>query len=457
RHYHAGRVGAKALRFATLAADTACGVYAYWEAEELLRIALEHAPGPGERARLEERLGDVYDSVGAYSDAFERYERALEAPDALLGAGASIRLRRKMVIAQRKGGLESAPVLLDRTRSLIGQASDWPDERCRLLVELTRYPDAGAVLDAATEAVTCAEGLDDPLLAAHALEQLAVSLMFARRTREAFPPLERALEIAHDIGDPVRSVRYHAIAGVAHARLGRYGDALREFEAMLQLAEKVGDPNFLGVALNNQGAVLLRLGEFDAAEQALQRARGIHERRDRASLLQSLFNLAERARLAGDLALAVQRFAAMRERASEFDYWTSEAVAEAGIGLCTLEQGDVVAARAAAERALAAADRDGWFEDRDALELLLARLEALDDPAVAVERLLRAGRELESRDIFLWARIELERARLLAGFDRAAAAALVAGVRAATGDVQSPPLAGELQRVHALTTESASD
>jgi hypothetical protein len=85
--------------------------------------------------------------------------------------------------------------------------------------------------------------------------------------------------------------------------------------------------------------------------------------------------------------------------------------------------GRVEEARAAADVAGAAiADREQWFEDRELIEILFARLEALEGRAtVAVERLNRAAEILENADIFVYTQVRLERTRILSTYDREAA------------------------------------
>lgn len=445
RHFHRGRVVEAAHRHARIAADRARRVYAHWEAEEFFKIALETSPSDAERIELAERLGDVYDTVGLYDKGIAYYGRAHE-----LGPGAaatSLRLRRKVVGLERKAGLAPAPALLQRVRSLLAEAADYPRERCELLLELTNLPNASGTPEAAEEAVGIAEEAGDPLLLADALQRVAVVHIFGGgRPTEAFPHLQRAQELVTTVGDPLRSAVYYAIAGIAHAKLGEYRDARREFTGMLEISERLGDPRKIGASCNNLGAVLLRLGEFDDARQMLERARRIHERRDRSELVQSSLNLAELYRLTGKLNAAIEHYEQLLERAREFEYWSSEAVAQAGLGLAYLEAGNVEAARECAWRAVAVvADREQWFEDRNIVEMLLARLEALDGQAdVAAQRLARTAEALQAADVYLWAMVEIERARLLREADPEGASAILLSVIEGTARMQSPLLENQV-------------
>jgi tetratricopeptide (TPR) repeat protein len=438
RHFHEGRQKESAHRFAWLAAERARRIYAHWEAEEHYRLALQNSSDEADRAALEERLGDVYDVVGYYATGIERYRRSLEMRQDRRAD--SLRLRRKIIVLERKAGLTPAPVLLREVRSLLDESIDEPDERCYLLLETSMLPNAVGVVEAVEEAVQLAERQGEPNLVLDALERLAyVLIFFGGRIQEAFPHLERTLEIAQAMGDPLRSERSHEIHAIAHAKLGRYAEALGEFEGALQMAETIGEPRRIGVVCNNLGTVLLRLGRYAEAENVLQRARQIHERRDRSMLMQSVLNLAERARRSGDLELAADRYRQLLEYSRGFEYWTSEAIAQAGLGLCLLELGRVEEARTAGWGALSVlADHEEWFEDREFVEILLARLEVLDGSADdAVGRLARAAGILSSFDVYPWAVVEMERIRILRDRDPDTARSILDEVSATTAAVQS--------------------
>jgi tetratricopeptide (TPR) repeat protein len=252
------------------------------------------------------------------------------------------------------------------------------------------------------------------------------------------------------------------MSAIVHAKLGRFDAAVGEFEAVLEIAERIGKPHSIGVACNNLGALLMRMGRYAEAEETLKRAHAIHLRRDRSMLVSSLLNLAETARRAGDLPSAVGHYQEMAEHARVFEFWSSEAVAYAGLSLCLLEVGRTAEAREGADRAMSAvADREEWFEDREFVEILLARLAHMDGHTDdALRRLGRAAEILATFDVYGQARVEVERARMLVELDPDAAretlervAALTAGfpggfareieeLRVALGAREDVPVAG---------------
>jgi tetratricopeptide (TPR) repeat protein len=423
RHFHQGRVKPSAHRYSRQAADRARLVYAHWEAEELFRIALENSPDNAESADLEERLGDVYDAVGHYQKGITFYENSLAKRSG--DAAAPLRLRRKIVVLERTAGITPAPALLQRIRSLIAEAHDHPQEHCLLLLEsVTDFPNAVGMQEAVRQALEIAEAEGDTSLILKSLERLAyVLIFFSDRVQEAFPYLQRAKEIINDLGDALRMEQCHTMTAILHARLGQYEKAIEEFQGALEIAERVGIPRAVGMAYNNLGCLLLRIGRYVEAEETLHRAYVIHSRRDRSMLVQSLLNLAQTARRAGNLPLAIERFQQMIECAREFEYWSSEAVAHAGLGLCLLEAGRIEEAREAAGGTLSSiADRDEWFEDREFAEIFLARLARMDGHhGDALQRLQKAGEIVANFDVYAWAHVEVERARILATVDPEAA------------------------------------
>ena len=447
RHLHQGRVKEGAYRYATIAADGARRAYAHWEAEELYRIALQHAPDEEATIRLQERLGDVYMAVGFYDQANATYQGLLD-----LGPDRSIALRakRKMAMVDRRIGSVPAPLLLQRIRALIAETADEPEEKCHLLIETGFLPNAVDVLESVREAVAIAESLNADTLLAKSLEQLAWLLVMGGTPREALEPLERAFRAGGGTADPVGTARYHNIRGVAFSKLGDFREALRSFEEMLAVSDKLAEPNFISAACSNMGAALLILGEYDRAEEVLQRAFTIHQRSDRLYMLQSLFNLAKRAHWSGDLETALGRYDELLALARELEYWTSEAVAQAGRGLCLLELGRAVEAReAAGATAAVVADRQQWFEDREFIEILFARLEALDgDFSAAADRLHAAAESLDGSDMFAAAQVRIERTHILKQVDADAARSELEQLTAATAGWDSA-LGGPIEALRA--------
>ena len=238
---------------------------------------------------------------------------------------------------------------------------------------------------------------------------------------------------------------------MACAKLGQYRQALSCFERKLELSERMSNPHFISGALNNMGLSLVILGDYHRAEEVLQRARVINERRYRVGLIHCLLNLAKRAHWSGEVKLALERYRQLLGCATELEYWTTESVAHAGIGLCQLELGEPEEARQSADRAMSIiADRQEWFENRDFVEILLAHVEALGgDAEGGAQRLERACAALAENDLFVWTQVALERVQILMRFDPGAARELLDSVIAQTRGIEFS-LDGEIDRLRAL-------
>jgi tetratricopeptide (TPR) repeat protein len=376
--------------------------------------------------------------VGYHQNAHDRFSSALEkvAP----GSEPWVRVRRKLIRLDHKLGAVPAPEILRRTRKLLAEAEAYPAERSHLLMDASSLPDTVDPVETAREALRVAEQCGDSILLLTALQRTAVAILLISgdRAEEALSYLDRAYAIIQDLGDPLRAVAYHGIAGVAHTRLGRYQDAVRETELYLEAASQTGEPHYIASACNNLGYMLLKLGRYAEAEEYLLRADQLLERRFRPGRAHSLVNLGERARLTGDYPLAIERYTQLITLTREFEYWDSEAVAHAGLGLSLLAAGRIEEAREQAYRACSSvADRDRWFDNRDMVELFLARLEVIDaEREAALERLQYTSEVLRAHDVFLWARTELERVRVLQPLDPVGAREILSCVAATTAEMQ---------------------
>jgi tetratricopeptide (TPR) repeat protein len=458
RHFHEGRVGDAAYRYACMAVDTARRVYAHWEAEEYLKIALQHSPGEEETIMLEERLGDVYDTVGYYEKGLSVYNSAVK--KVAQSTAISVRLRRKLIVLEGNAGVSPAPALLQRARALLDEAQAYPTERCQLLMAVSVLPDTGDPMEAALEALAIAENEGDPRLILSALERIAAVLIVfsGGRTQDAFPYLQRAYTIIESLSDPLRAVLYHNLSGIAYAKLGRFDSARQEFERMLELGERIGAPKTIASACDNLGRLLLEQGRYGDAEEFLNRADLIHERRDQVGRVQSLINLGECARLSGKFPLAIDRYRQLTELAREIEHWDSEAVAHAGLGLSLLGAGQLEEAQEQAWSALASvADRERWFPNRDMVELFLARLEVNEGNVdAALERLQHTAEQLEAQDIYLWAHIQLERVELMQAESPDSGLEALADVIARTEELESPALEAKIRRCREMFRDSTA-
>lgn len=118
---------------------------------------------------------------------------------------------------------------------------------------------------------------------------------------EALPWLERALQLS---GPVVSKARFQALdaAGTLAAGQGAFDQAAQFFAEGLEIARALGDPFFVGLALNNSGFLAYRRGEYDRAEVLLYEAQSfLCDLPDSATEATSVLILS-------DIALAQQQF-----------------------------------------------------------------------------------------------------------------------------------------------------
>jgi tetratricopeptide (TPR) repeat protein len=385
-----------------------------------LRLEVEAAEGPAERAERLRSIGDVHrDRLDDPTEALEAYRRALdEAPgdEATLAAVRAIGEARDELRMSAVDVLE--PVLRSTGRyddlasalELRLRAQDEPAERSRTLRALAAVEELNrgrpaAALDALLRAL--AETPDDPELHAE-IERLAYLSDGFARYAEALDALARAAL------DPF-------VAKDLYARLGRVaeeklGDGPRAVAALRAAIEQGGDAPELLAALD---PLYERAGDARALADVLERRVGLED--DPRARAELLFRLAD-------------------AQANAFD--------------------DAPAALATLRECLAA-----WPEHPracDALEALLGRGELFDDVAETLDEAYRARGEHDRLVALLERRVErapaghervrlrLDLARACEELGREPARAQAVLERALADEVADPDVLAELERLATL-------
>ncbi len=197
---------------------------------------------------------------------------------------------------------------------------------------------------------------DDRALAA-ALNPIAV-LTIQTDPPAAVEHFRRALAAARRAGDVFQLIRLATNAGTVLESQGRYEAALELQDEAVRLAELVGWANALAAALRARGMTQFRMGRVDEAMVDLHSARESWERIGSGRVTWALRNL----------------------------------------GWAHRQRGAIAPARAALERALELAGRDGDIQVQIFIRAELARLLADEDPAGALamaERALVDAKRLE--------------------------------------------------------------
>ncbi|MBZ0111247.1 MAG: diguanylate cyclase [Thermoanaerobaculia bacterium] len=246
------------------------------------------------------------ESVQAAIDQCERLEYA-EPAEALRIADHGLTLDPQMTPAQRglllacrawsqmqTGEMNEAREQTLEIDRLAGEMADPDDPRDRvgLLIRLASLHYRGGdpvsaleVMDRALE-LTRSHGLDEDL--PHVLGNLAIYLTESGQFKPAIEHFERILELAEgnpSAASPQVPVRYN----LARALLldDRPEEALPHLQWLISAMESAKDPR-LATAVSMTGSAWRKLGDFEQAEQYLNRAQALHQQFDNPGELSGL-------------------------------------------------------------------------------------------------------------------------------------------------------------------------
>ncbi len=389
------------------AAARATSVYAHDEAASLLAMAQRHAVSGPELFEARVRAAQVAEAAGRYADGEALCDQVLES----LGSDdvrASLPIRR----------------LRERLRSLLGKPPQQTLAECRLLLaEAERVRDDaeraallrmisvsyGALGDAenserlARESVDVAAGTPDKRLHADSLARLGTALIESE-PREALARFGEALVLFAQASDRHGQVRCQINSGIAYARLGNEGAAERAYASALTLGRTAHAPDLAGLASLNLGVLHMKGGRFDQARDRFEEALHLFSQvRNERHRLAATYNLAHLARERGDAESARDLYDASARLAGELGLPDVELGAVAGMGLASLAAGEGEAARrwSDAADALLSGREEWWFQGRELVEALGARVALVrGDLGEASERFERGLRRAERGDVY---------------------------------------------------------
>jgi ATP/maltotriose-dependent transcriptional regulator MalT/DNA-binding SARP family transcriptional activator len=202
----------------------------------------------------------------------------------------------------------------------------------------------------ADQALSLAEQLEDDHALAHAHTAQALVAASDGDRRGNAGHYRQALTAAERAGDRLQQARIRTNLGSHHLEDGRYDDAKRETDRAIDLASALGYTPILGVAWCNRAEISLRTGALDQA--------------------------------IADATTARELFARIDSR--------NESYAEHLLGDARREQGELVLARVAYERAIRLVGRAGDHQGLVPAHIGLAKTLASTDPDRAAEVAARA-------------------------------------------------------------------
>jgi len=344
-----------------------------------------------------------------------RYESLGRLPEALEGYRAALAL---------KGAFKATPASLANSYQAIGD----------ILHKKGDYAGALAMLDrcAALRAT-----LDDTVQYNWTLSRRALTLSKLGRVAEADRSFGGILAAYVKEGNP----KGEADARVSFAshlwRLGRYPEALPEYEKAAALRELMGDRAGLVTALNGVGRLQWNLGKYDLSLAAHQRALSLaRDLRDRAAEATALREIGDLRKRSGDVPAALKDYANAQGIRHGLGDSLGEAELVEQIGHIRTERKEYPQALDAFRRAAGAFEKAGAKADlarcRHNVGVALENMGDLDGALAQYEQALAMRRAIGARDdqvttllnmsMAQWRRRELRQAlRLIAEAERLAA------------------------------------
>jgi class 3 adenylate cyclase/tetratricopeptide (TPR) repeat protein len=289
-HFTLAGEHSKAVEYCRLAASQAVAVYAYSEAAQNLKNALQLLEPDKNRETylvVVEELADVCRLVRDFAEAISLYQQALELLSGMADSDnvRAIRLHRKIVEiateakwsvdadAYQKVSEVSQKSQASLRDSLRAMEEESPHaETVQLLAALSvdawrvqTPPDWDAAQHFAKRAVEMAEGLADAVLLSQALGVLSNVLDGQSLLRENLRVAQRRLEICQDtdFNDQRELIDAQRGAGMALMYVGEYVKALPHLQKAEELAIEIRSPDQIANALGIQAQCLFRLDRWD--------------------------------------------------------------------------------------------------------------------------------------------------------------------------------------------------
>ena len=371
-HYAKSPDREKALHYLGRAGDRAAGLFAYEEAGDYYRRALDLVPANADhataRAQLLGKRGDAAYARGALGEARERWGEALAVIDAACERRLAADLHRRMGVACWEAG-ESDEALAHFERGLAALEDDTANlEAARLYQEFGRIHfrrgDHATATDWAKRALALGTQLAAPDVISHAYNTWGVALARAGDIEEGASFVARSLEtaLAHQLG--AVACRAYTNLAVMYATI----DHTRSLEYCrdgLALAQKIGDQlqqSWLYCTLAGGHCTLA--GDYDEGVRAAEAAVELDER------------LGQRNHLPIPLIILAQVYQCRGDNEPSAHYYrraleVAESVGEPQLlfpcyeGLATLaiERGDEADAEAWLTRSREVQETTGWSSD----------------------------------------------------------------------------------------------
>lgn len=369
------------------------------ESAAAYRAGLEAVPPPpaGVRAaeltrglaRSLEKLGEIEEARRHHRQAVAIARRAGDL--AVLGSA----LNSEGIFFYNRKELDAAIERLAEAADVKHTAGDFKGEvtlRLNLAVMLHSGGHRGKAVAEYERAARVAReaGVKDSANRISLLRNLAVLYRASGEVEEALAALREALDVAVAAGDEAGESSLHLHLGALLNLLGDYAEARATLQRAADLARTSGSDDDRAAIVVQLGWAELGDGDAAAARELLEG--GMAPAGMRADLQVALLHALGTAEMAaGDPDAARRRLTEALELAQEGGLRLAAADLHHALGNLHLEEGELVEAAAALERAAVAAEELADPLRRAAVASLLARVAAEnDDPAAALEQALAA-------------------------------------------------------------------
>jgi DNA-binding SARP family transcriptional activator len=413
-HYERAGEHRRAYTFAKKAAMEAMAFHAYADAEEEY-VRMLRCASPVEQHAAEGEFVDFVARSGRYGRMIEMLPQ-LEESFAQRGFATGLLVAALARFEAGQGaGKFSFDQLVEQAREIVRLAETTSPKNMTaamwLVADLIRRSgDMASIshlarLIAAQAELARSEDAGDMLCVAAMLGGASEGVAFAE------PLATRAIELTKGNEDPVTNARALFAHGTTMLWKGNLLQADLDYSNALQFAVRWGPEGLLHSIQSNYAVVKMERSEFSMAEELAKSV--IDDSRRRNTKTYSYCNLALIYIRQGRIELARDTLTEMIEsEVGSVEPWVNVHV-EALVGTTDLLMGDGVSAvrRAKSVRHALLADRHPG--DSSHLHLLVAKLDSINgDAAAAANRLLRAGRELSSRDFIPGSRLVIAAAEL---------------------------------------------
>ncbi len=425
-HYDLAGDRARAFEYAIAAATSSGKLHGLVETEYYLQMALANAVREKDRLKVHEQLAHFYYRNRRYVEAEQHFAQLDDCYCMENNIAGALMIEVSRISAALSNGTLSAIESVKRLQECVSVAERLQDVSlvCDVLRKLGSAAhsigDRVTVLGVAEKLLEHTNKITNPKERIRNLCISADIVGLYRSVAEGLAISENAYREVQSIDD--LSVHIAVLRSRANNRFqsGRLEDARSDIDRAMAIAQQLGMFGGRNDLWVTAAVIALESGEYDSSEQILQNAMRVAS--DRHAIHEMLPCKAnymllqlERGNIDHANELAIEILEQNRVPA----VWWCGVTAWAVRGEYALQRADFAeASRCRREVKLRLEGRMSWVLDISYVESFLARMAVIDgDLTMVLDRLERAIRSYETRDVFCRARLQLQRAEVIRNID----------------------------------------